>query len=191
MPNYTRSFTPGGTFFFTLVTYRRQPFLDQAMVRHALREAIQTVRLRRPFIIDASVLLPDHLHMIWTLPPGDTDFSTRWRLIKEKTTRQLTLHGLKNLPAAASRQKKKERTIWQRRFWEHTVRDEDELSAFCDYIHYNPVKHGQAQCPHAWPYSSFHRFVEGKLYSSDWLCCCREPVRKVMSFDMIREVVGE
>lgn len=191
MPTYVRAYVPGGTFFFTLVTYRRQPLLEQPAARRALHDATQSVRTVRPFHTDAIVLLPDHLHALWTLPPEDADFSTRWRLIKHLTTRQLMQHMTIDAEQSASRRKKQEQPIWQRRFWEHTVRDEEEFAALCDYIHYNPVKHGHARCPHAWPYSSFRRFVHARRYPLDWLCTCTgaRPVEPV--FAVADEIIGE
>ncbi len=202
MPTYIRAYIPGGTFFFTPVTYRRHPLFRQPAARRALREAIQHVRADRPFTIHAFALMPDHLHMVWTLPPGDADFSTRWRLIKHFTTRHLGRVGLLgsrrvghdppyNAEQSPSRQKKHERPVWQRRFWEHVVRDEGEFPRLCDYIHYNPVKHGYARCPHAWPYSSFRRFVHAKLYPADWCCMCKGPLPSKPDFSDIDDISGE
>ncbi len=190
MPTYVRAHVPGGTFFFTLVTYQRLPILAHPLARRALRNAIRRVRTERPFHIDAIVLLPDHLHTLWTLPDGDADFSTRWRLIKHWTTQQLTLQMV-TLEQSASRQKKQERPIWQRRFWEHTVRNEDEFAALCDYIHYNQVKHGYVSCPHGWPYSSFWRSIKAGHYSWDWQCTCTgdESVKPLR--DLTDDIVGE
>ena len=191
MPIYIRAYVPGGTFFFTLVTYQRQPLLVQLLVRHLLRDAIRSVRTERPFHIDAFVLLPDHLHTLWTLPAGDADFSTRWRLIKHATTRQLMQHITVEIAQSASRCKKQEQPVWQRRFWEHAVRSEEEFSALCDYIHYNPVKHGYARCPHAWPYSSFRRFVHAQRYPLNWLCTCMGAPRVEPTFAIADDITGE
>ena len=151
MPDYRRNRVPGGTYFFTLVTARRQPVLCHREVRAALRGAIERVRADRPFCIEAWVLLPDHLHCIWTLPDGDSDYSGRWRLIKLCMCRALA-----------------QPRFWQRRFWEHTVRDGADLKAHLDYIHYNPVRHGLCASPGAWPYSTFHRFVRAGMYPAGW-----------------------
>ncbi len=191
MPTYTRAYIPGGAFFFTLVTYRRQPILGQSVARTALRNAIEDVRAVRPFHIDALVLLPDHLHTIWTLPSEDADFSTHWRLIKYRTTRELAQLVTMDTLQSTSRQKKQERPVWQRRFWEHAVRDEDEFSALCDYIHYNPVKHGHARCPHAWPYSSFRRFVQARRYPLAWLCTCNGANPVEPAIDIGEDLIGE
>ncbi|MBI3246287.1 MAG: transposase [Deltaproteobacteria bacterium] len=194
MPTYIRAYVLGGTFFFTPVTYQRYPLFRHSIARRALREAIQYVCAGRPFTIHAFVLMPDHLHMVWTLPPGDADFSTRWRLIKHFTTRHLSRVGLApsyTVKQSPSRLKKHERPIWQRRFWEHVVRDEKEFATLCDYIHYNPVKHGYARCPHAWSYSSFHRFVQTKLYPQDWLCVCKGIRHRTPGFGLGDDIVGE
>jgi putative transposase len=191
MPAYTRAFVAGGTFYFTLVTYRRRSILTSPEARQALRQAIRYTRARRPFAIEAIVLLPDHLHTIWTLPAGDADFSTRWRLIKYYCTRRL-VQGLScEARQSQSRLRKGERGIWQRRFWERTVRDEAEYQALCDYIHYNPVKHGRARCPHSWPYSSFRRFVAQRAYPVDWQCGCRTPRQAQPDIDVPPSITGE
>ena len=121
---------------------------------------------RHPFCIDAMVILPDHLHCIWTLPEGDWDFSTRWRLVKAGFSRACQPSGTQQIPSSLLR--KGERGIWQQRFWEHSIRDETDFNAHCDYIHYNPVKHGLVENPGAWPYTTFHRFVEQGMYEPDW-----------------------
>lgn len=163
MPRYIRAHVPGGQFFFTVTLLERQRRL---LVEHidALRQAFIAVRRKYPFTLDAIVVLPDHLHCIWTLPQGDADFSTRWRLIKTQFSRRIEAHER----LSPRRQTKQERGIWHRRFWEHTIRNEAECAALVDYIHYNPVKHGHVQQVKEWPYSSFHRYVrEGRL-PIDW-----------------------
>ena len=117
------------------------------------------------FTIDAIVILPDHLHCIWTLPPGDSYFSSRWHEIKARFAARVT----RGEPLSARRRRKGERGIWQRRFWEHVVRDEQDLERCVDYIHWNPVKHGHAQYPLDWPYSSLHRYIERGVYARDWV----------------------
>ena len=131
-----------------------------------LRQVFREIMERHPFKIDAFVLLPEHIHCIWTLPPGDADFSTRWRLIKSTFSRQCD--NKYKSPASTSRLKKKEQTIWQRRFWEHVIHDEKDLIKHVEYIHYNPVKHGLVNSPKNWEYSSFHRAVRKGLYCSEW-----------------------
>ncbi len=167
MPQYRRAWIPGGTFFFTLVTQHRKPWLIEEPARNALRKAIEHVRCRRPFEIDAWVLLPEHLHCIWTLPEGDADFATRWRLIKHYVSRQLSKQDFA-AQNDLSRLKRGEASLWQRRFWEHLIKDEADYHLHCDYIHYNPVKHGLCQAPVNWPYSSLRRLIAQGLYPSDW-----------------------
>lgn len=175
MPDYRRWRAPGGTFFFTLVTYRRRPFLTDPLARRCLRRAIQVVRAKQPFDIPALVLLPDHLHVLWTLPRGDTDYSARWRWIKGEFTRRYLREGGAEQEQTDSRRQRNERGVWQRRFWEHAIRDEIDLERHFDYIHYNPVKHGFAACPRDWPFSSFHRCVRERHYPADWGCSSAPP----------------
>jgi putative transposase len=136
MPNYRRAFRPGGTFFFTLVTFERLPFLCQPQARAILHESIDECRRNRPFSIDAFVLLPDHLHAIWTLPEADADFSSRWGIIKKRFTQAWTAAGGIEGAVSRSRQKNHRRGVWQRRFWEHVIRDEHDLELHVNYIHY-------------------------------------------------------
>jgi len=166
MPNYRRAWTQGGCYFFTVVTYQRRPWLCLPEARQALRQAIQTVRAKHPFAIHAWVLLPDHLHCVWSLPEGDDNFALRWRLIKLIVTKQC--RHLDCLHQDISRAKRKERTLWQRRYWEHRIRDEADYAAHCDYIHFNPVKHGLCERPDEWPWSTFHRFVQEGKYAAEW-----------------------
>lgn len=167
MSRYRRAPIPGATYFFTLNTYRRQALLTHEEVLAALRSAHRVVRAARPFRIDALVVLPDHLHTVWTLPPGDADFSTRWSLIKRHVS-QAVRHLL---PAgqSASRDKRRELSLWQRRFWEHQIRDDADYARHMDYVHYNPVKHGYVAAVRDWPFSTFHRYVRIGVYSPDWL----------------------
>lgn len=168
MPNYRRANTKGGTYFFTVVTYRRQRILCNETVRNALRAGIQTTRATRPFTIDGWVLLPDHLHCIWTLPLNDADFSARWAMIKRFVTKQCAPDLQHDEWMNRSKQRRKESTIWQRRFWEHQIRDDYDYEAHMDYLHYNPVKHGYVKAVRDWPYSSFHQYVQKGIYSEDW-----------------------
>ncbi|MDH3666403.1 MAG: transposase [Paracoccaceae bacterium] len=163
MPNYRRALVPGATWFFTVVLARRGSNLLVTYI-DALRTAIRTTRRERPFRIDAMVVLPDHLHAIWTLPPVDSDFPTRWRLIKSRFSRAIPAPGR----TTWSRTRKSERGIWQRRYWEHLIRDEADLLQHVDYCHFNPVKHGLVTNPAEWPYSTFHRDVRRGLYPSEW-----------------------
>ena len=168
MANYRRARTAGGTFFFTVVTYRRRRLFHKQESRDILREVIQDVRQRHPFIIDSWVLLPEHMHCIWTLPEDSFDFSMRWSLIKSGfSKRAKTLFHVDEW-MNDSKQKHRETTIWQRRFWEHQIRDDEEYRAYMDYIHFNPVKHGLVNRVFDWPYSTFHRCVRSGIYPDDW-----------------------
>jgi putative transposase len=129
-----------------------------------LREAVRQIRLRRPFHIDAWVVLPDHMHCVWTLPAGDTDYSGRWKAIKVAFAKA---HP-RTETISATRARKGERGIWQRRFWEHTIRNEQDYATHVDYVHVNPLKHGLVEQVKTWPYSSFHRFVAAGIYPLDW-----------------------
>lgn len=168
MSRYRRTNIPNASYFFTLVTYRRRPILCDELIRNALRTAIESVRRKRPFIIDAWVLLPDHLHCIWTLPEGDADFSTRWMMIKREVSIVCRENYHRPDLMNASKNQHRESTIWQRRFWEHQIRDADDYSRHVDYIHFNPVKHGNVQTVIEWPYSTFHRYLRNGIYASDW-----------------------
>ena len=164
---YRRSHVAGATYFFALVTERRRPLFDEpACVAHLLT-AIEKVRSRHPFSVDAYVILPDHLHALWTLPEGGAKFSTRWRLIKEASTRAyLKAHAAPE--RNESRRNKGEQAIWQRRSWEHLVRDDDDFARHLDYIHLNPVHHGLTSAPREWPHSSFAAWVERGVYEAAW-----------------------
>ncbi len=153
MPNYKRPRVPGATIFFTVALRERGEGL---LVREIdrLRDAVRKTRAERPFRIDAWVVLPDHLHAVWTLPEGDADFSTRWRLIKARFSR-----GLPAGPRRPSDLAREERAIWQRRFWEHHVRGAADLAACTRYCHMNPVKHGLSETPEAWPFTTVHREI--------------------------------
>lgn len=168
MPTFIRSQKPGGTFFFTAVTYRRTQILTKSDSRVILREVILEVRQKYPFTIEAWVLLPDHLHCIWTLPENDGDFSKRWGLIKARFSRKVKPLLFNYSWMTESKERHRESTIWQRRFWEHQIRDDEDLHNHLDYIHFNPVKHGLVSSPVDWPYSTFHRYVEHGLYPANW-----------------------
>jgi putative transposase len=163
MTAYRRNSVAGGSYFFTVnLTERRLRLLTDNI--ELLRAAFRDTRRRHPFTIDAIVVLPDHIHAVWTLPAGDADFSIRWRLIKASFSRGLP-HGER---ISASRLRKRERGIWQRRYWEHTLRDEDDFARHVDYIHFNPVKHGHVERVQDWPFSSFRRMVRRGLYPAHW-----------------------
>jgi putative transposase len=168
MSDYRRWRVEGGTYFFTVVTHRRRQFLTSDISRASLREAFRRVRRRRPFKVVAIVLLPDHLHAIWELPRGDADYSTRWRQIKSLVTQALSGRIGPAAGASASRRRRGEQEIWQRRFYEHVCRDEGDLKRLVDYIHVNPVKHRLVARVRDWPWSSFHRYVRLGEYPPDW-----------------------
>jgi putative transposase len=164
MPNYRRAFIPGGTWFFTVNLLERKN--NDLLVREIdlLRATVRAVRNRHPFQIDAWVVLPEHMHAVWTLPPGDADFSKRWRLIKSGFSWALPKTEYRtNVRKTAG-----ERGIWQRHFWEHCIRDEADFERHVDYVHVNPVKHGLVCRVIDWPCSSFHRYVEEGVYPTDW-----------------------
>jgi len=167
MSRYRRAIT-GSTFFFTVVAYRRRPIFCDPLIRASLHQAIRFVRSTRPFVIDAWVLLPDHMHCIWTLPDDDADYSNRWfaikRFVSSGAGRELHDPAL----LTASRRKHWESTIWQRRFWEHQIRDETDFERHMDYIHFNPVKHTYVKQVRDWPHSTFHRYVREGVYPDDW-----------------------
>jgi REP-associated tyrosine transposase len=142
VPDYRRAYVPGGMYFFTLVTERRAPILTDPNAREFLRQAFVRCRSGWPFRIEAIVLLPDHLHAIWSLPRGDANYSLRWAWIKKEFTKSWIGAGGSEEAISASRRRNRRRGVWQRRFWEHCLEDEDDLERHCDYIHYNPVKHG-------------------------------------------------
>lgn len=166
MSDYRRSGITGGIFFFTVVTHEGQPILTTEATRTALREAIQQARTTLPFQIDAWVLLQDHLHCLWTLPEGDANFSARWAIIKRRVSRVCAAEI--NAPQSDSERKRNEHIFWQRRFWEHQIRDDADMARHLDYIHWNPVKHGLVKAVKDWPYSSFHKYIAQGVYPSDW-----------------------
>jgi putative transposase len=163
MTNYRRNRIAGGSYFFTVNLADRASSL---LVDHIdlLRNAIRYTRERHPFIVDAMVILPDHLHAVWTLPYDNADYALRWRLIKTMFSRGVP----RDENRTQSRMHKGERGIWQRRYWEHTIRDDLDFSHHVDYVHINPVKHGYVTRVQDWPHSSFHRYVKEGVLPSDW-----------------------
>ena len=168
MPEYRRVKTSGGTYFFTLVTHLRRPILTNEIVRLALREGIQRARQTMPFKIEAWVLLPDHLHAVWTLPPEDNRYASRWAIIKRQVSNHCGRQFSNGEPVSDSKQKRKESGIRQRRFWEHQIRDDLDFKRHMDYLHWNPVKHGKVRQVADWPFSSFHRLAAAGIYPPDW-----------------------
>lgn len=163
MPDYRRNRVSGGTYFFTVNLRDRRDNLLVAEIE-MLRTAVLAVKRSRPFHVDAWVVLPEHMHCIWTLPADDADFSTRWKEIKALFARAQP----KTEHRSAARIRPDERGIWQRRFWEHSIRDDREYAAHMDYVHFNPVKHGLVREGSAWRFSSFHRCVTMGLYPAQW-----------------------
>lgn len=179
MPRYIRAFVPGGTYFFTVNLAERSG--NRLLVDRvdALREAFRVTRRDHPFRTEAIVILPEHLHVLWTLPHGDADFPIRWSLIKARFSRAIEASEFRS----NSRTRKRERGIWQRRYSEHVIRDYDDLSRHVEYIHWNPVKHGWVERVSEWPYSSLHRYVkQGRLSidrGSGFAARTRDPIRRL------------
>ncbi|RJG14678.1 REP-associated tyrosine transposase [Massilia cavernae] len=152
MPHHRRQLAAGATYFFTVNLRDRSSGLLVEQVG-ALREAVRKVRAVRPFLIGAWVVLPEHMHAMWTLPEDDRDYPGPWREIKKAFSRSV-----------------QQRDVWQKRYWEHTIRDARDFAAHLDYIHRNPYKHGLVRNVRDWPYSSFHRYVKAGIYLEEWLC---------------------
>jgi len=165
MTDYRRLYIPGASWFFTVNLAQRHG--NRLLVEYidCLQASFAYVKRRHPFRIDAIAVMPEHLHCIWTLPDDDTDFSTRWNLIKGHFSRRMP----KDDVVSPSRVRKRERGIWQRRLWEHCLRDQDDFNRHVDYIHWNSVKHGWVQRVQDWPHSSFHHYVRQGIYPLDWL----------------------
>jgi putative transposase len=170
VPNYRRLFAPGACYFFTVVTAGRAPIFATDVARKCLRHAFLKAKARWPFRVLAIVLLPDHLHTIWSLPSGDSGFSRRWAWIKRAFSQEWIQAGGLEHEVSPSKEGDRRHGVWQRRFWEHVIRNELDFERHCDYIHYNPVKHGLVRCAREWPHSSFHRFVLAGDYPQDWGC---------------------
>jgi putative transposase len=164
MRTYIRARIKGGCYFFTVNLAERRG--NDLLIRHVedLRSAFRETRRDHPFAIDAIAVLPDHLHCLWQLPSDDDDFPTRWRLIKARFSQRIEAGER----ISSSRQRKGERGLWQRRYWEHAIRDEQDYRMHLDYIHFNPVKHGYVEAVKDWPYSSFHRYVVRGNYEENW-----------------------
>ena len=164
MPNYRRAWHTGGTYFFTVNLLQRHG--NDLLTRHIalLRNAVRSVQSRHPFRIHGWVVPPDHLHCVMTLPPGDADFAMRWRLIKMDFSKSLPkTERLSKVRAARG-----ERGIWQRRYWEHLIRDDADMQAHMDYVHFNPVKHGLVARIADWTFSTFHHLVKKGIYPLNW-----------------------
>jgi putative transposase len=163
MPDYRRNRVLGGTYFFTVnLLERRGKLLTENI--DLLRTVVINTQKNKPFHIDAWVVLPDHMHCVWTLPINDDDYPARWKAIKTAFSKALP----KNERRSSVRMVKGERGIWQRRYWEHTIRSDKDYAAHVDYVHINPIKHGLVNQVKDWPYSTFHKLVEQGIYTENW-----------------------
>ncbi|NEO85369.1 MAG: transposase [Spirulina sp. SIO3F2] len=191
MPQYRRARLPGSVVFTTCVTYQRQPWFQTETAIQLLRHAVAQTQKERPFEIVGAVILPEHLHFLWCLPDKDQDYSSRVGRMKVLFTRALQKDNPVSDNVSLSRRKHRERDVWQRRFWERSLRDQAQVNHCLDYIHYNPVKHQLVSCPHAWPYSSFSRYVARGMYSEFWGCQCQGRKPSVPDFSDLVDRVGE
>ena len=187
MPNWRRAIVPGGTFFFTVVADQRRPIFASEPARTILGNVIRESQSTHPFEILAIVLLQDHLHTIWEMPRGDANYSARWQWIKTQFTQRWLEQGGSETIISKGRKSDGRRGVWQPKFWEHTIEDDDDFDSHFDYVHYNPVKHGLCACPKDWPASSFHRWVKQDVYAVDWACGSRPKP----NFSNIEKTVGE
>ena len=164
MSEYRRSQIPGGTYFFTVALADRQ---SKLLTQHIdlLRQSYARANELHPFKTIAICILPNHIHAIWQLPADDARFDLRWRIIKANFSRYFEA----NIERSTSKAQKREKGIWQRRYWEHLIRDERDLNQHIDYVHANPVKHGHVTNAKDWPYSSFHRYVQEGVLPVDWM----------------------
>ena len=188
MSNYRRSRVPGASYFFTVVTHARCRFLTDVPARWLLGSLLRRCRLRSPFILDAILLLPDHLHAIGTLPPGNADYSARWGWIKQEFTSWYLKLGGRETGVSAGRRKERRRGVWQPRFWEQTLETIEDFDRHFDDLHYNPVKHGLVKRPRDWPWSNSHRWVHRGVYPQDWACGRHGPPPGIDEMD---DTVGE
>lgn len=168
MPNYRRWYVPGGTYFFTVVSHHRRHILNTDLARPLLRQAFATEIEATPFSLEAILLLPDHLHTIWTLPDGDTAYPDRWKRIKRRFSEEYLARGGTEGDVSESQRARNERGVWQPRYWEHVVRDEVDFKRCLDYVHWNPVKHGLATRVRDYPWSSFFKWVDLGEYDINW-----------------------
>ena len=191
MSNYRRAYVPGGSFFFTVVVHRRKPLFNDTAAVSLLGSVLRRCLLRWPFVVNAVVLLPDHLHTIWSLPPGDSDYSKRLGWTKKEFTQQWLKIGGPDYVVSKGRKQQRRRGIWQPRFWEHTLEDEEDFKRHFDYIHWNPVKHKHVRCPREWPHSSFHRYVDSGVYDRHWGCFTEQMHKPPLDFHDIETTIGE
>jgi putative transposase len=187
MSDYRRWFVAGGSYFFTVVTHHRAALFDSPSAQHILGEKLRACQQKWPFEINAIVLLPEHLHTIWTLPTGDDNYPRRWAWIKKEFTKAWIGAGGAEQAVSQARRERGDRGIWQFRYWEHTLRDEHDFDRHFDYIHYNPVRHGHRSCPSDWPASSIHRWTKAGVYEPEWGCARHGP----LAFDDLDETAME
>ena len=191
MPKYRRDYLPEHPIFLTWVTYRRAPLLAKPDNISLLRQAVKQTQIEAHFNSIAAFVLPDRLHFIWILPSNDTHYSKRVGRIKVLFTRVLRGQNTQPADLTPSRRQHRESHVWQRRFWEHTLCREAELSHYVDYVHHNPVKHGLVRCPHVWPYSSFHDWVKRSHYPMNWACSCADERREMKGLFDVAKYAGE
>jgi len=187
MVNWRRAHVPGGSFFFTVVTDGRARLFASLRARNLLGSLFRRCQLRVPFTINAMVLLPEHLHAIWSLPCGDDGYSARWGWIKKEFTKHWLAGGGAERTVSAGRTHEGRRGVWQPRFWEHTLEDKHDFERHFDYIHYNPLKHRLVACPRDWPHSSFHRYVRAGVSPHNWACSNAPP----LDFRDIERTIGD
>ncbi|MEN1679952.1 MAG: transposase [Planctomycetota bacterium] len=168
MPDYRRWFVPGGCYFFTVATHGRRAVFRTEAARKLLGVCYRRCEREWPFETKAIVLLPDHLHAIWQLPPGDRDYPRRWSRIKSWFTQGYLAAGGSKALVSEAQDREGRRGVWQPRFWEHTIADEDDFQSHFGYVHFNPVKHGYASRVRDWKPSTFHRWVARGVYERDW-----------------------
>jgi putative transposase len=190
MPDWRRAYVPGGSFFFSLVTDGRARFLCDVPARPLPGSLLRRCKMRWPFQTDAIVLLPDHLHAIWSLPPDDTNYSARWGWIKKEFTKAWLGLGGREQPQTEGRRRDGRRGVSLPKFWEHTLQSDDDFEHHFDYIHYNPVKHGLVARPGDWPWSSFHRWVRAGICPPNWGSADDGPPA-AMDFRDIEDTLGE
>ena len=191
MPNYRRLYVPGATVFLTVVTHERRPLFQDPRNIERLRQAATTVMAEMPLAFEAAAVLHDHFHVLWTMPEGDTNYSKRMGRLKVEFTQRFRWAVPTLQSVCASRRKHRESDVWQRRFMEHTIKDEQDFGDHLHYIHYNAVKHGYVTCPHAWPYSSFEKWIARGVYTRKWACACGGAIWQPPDWRAIGEYAGE
>jgi putative transposase len=189
MSKFRRYFIPGATYFFTLITYRRHPLFADTRALPYFGQVLRECRSRWPFETIAMVVLPDHLHAMWSLPREDDRYSARWSWIKKEFTKRWLANGGQELAVTLNEKYEHRRGIWQPRFWEHTIDDESDFDNHFHYIHFNPVKHQHVACPRAWKASTFHRWMKAGVYNFDW--SCGSYLKPPINFAALKDTFGE